>query len=178
VPKFIRNPLGSFGLSADWSDTVVQSYQNNLSGAVRAVGDVVVLLAPTSATAYWAPIVDSTITANDKRVIGVIGEKPAETGPDQPGGFAVAGTASTSGATFAAGAEVFIVVEGPARINIGANVVAALDTLTTFTTAGQAATNALAPAANAGIGSLIAIASEASTAKDANNTIRAYIKKM
>lgn len=178
MPKFIRNPLGSFGLSADFSDSTVQSYQNAPTGAVRAVGDVVILVVPVNATTYWAPIVTTTTTANDKSVIGVIGEKPAETGPDQPGGFASAGTASTSGATFAAGAEVFVIVEGPARINIGANVVAALDVLTTFTTAGQAATNALAPAANAGIGSFIGIAYEASTAKDANNTIRAYIKKM
>lgn len=176
--KMIRNPLGSFGLSADFSDTRVESYQNNPAGATRAVGDVVVLVPPVNATTYWAPIIGTTTVVNDKTVIGVIGEKPAETGPDQPGGFNTAGTVSTSGATFAVGTEVFVIVEGPGRINIAANVVAAADLLTTSAAAGVAATNAGAPAANAVIGSLIAVAAEANTAKDTNNTIRAYIKKM
>jgi hypothetical protein len=70
-----------------------------------------------------------------------------------------------------------VVISGPARVNIAANTVAANDLLTTSTAAGVAATNAGAPAANAVVGSILGVALEASGAKDANNTIRAYIMK-
>ena len=83
-----------------------------------------------------------------------------------------------SGATYAAGAVMPVIIRGPARINIGAaNTVAAGDLLTTSAVAKVAQTNAGAPGANANTMSLIAIAMEANTAKDANNTIRCYINK-
>jgi hypothetical protein len=155
----IANPAGVFGLTASPSTIDVESLQNN-SGATRTYGDVVVIDATGTQ-------VNTTTTANDKTVIGVVGQKAA-------GGV---GATAGDGTTYAAAAIMPVVVRGIARINIGTTTVAANDLLTTTTTAGVATTNAGAPAANAVTGSLIGVALEASGAKDSNNTIRAWIQK-
>lgn len=156
----IPNPAGSLGSFAATSGSqLVQDVVNN-SGATRTYGDVVVIDANgVNAT--------TTTTANDKTVIGVVGQT----------GQGTVGATTGDGSTYIAGRVMPVITRGIARINIGANTVASGDVLTTTTTAGQAGTNAGAPAANAVVGSLIAIALEASGAKDANNTIRAWIQK-
>jgi hypothetical protein len=155
----IANPAGVFGLTASSGLQMTVSMVNN-SGGTRTYGDVVVVDANgVNAT--------TTTTANDKTVIGVVGQRSA----------GVVGATLGDGATYAAGAIMPVVISGPARVNIAANTVAANDLLTTSTAAGVAATNAGAPAANAVVGSILGVALEASGAKDANNTIRAYIMK-
>lgn len=162
----ITNPQNAWQAGATWQD--YQAVQQevvemvNTSGAARTAGDVVTLDLTTIAD--YGQQATSTTTVNDKQVVGVVAPKTQ-------------GSLQSQGDTYAAGAVMPVIVKGPARINIGANAVAAGDVLTTSGTAGQAVTNAGAPAANAVVGSLIAIAAEASTAKDANNTIRAYINK-
>jgi hypothetical protein len=74
-----------------------------------------------------------------------------------------------------------IIIKGPARINIAANTVAAGGNLSSSAVAKVAATAAAAGSVGALqglVGSFIAIALESQAAKDANNTIRAYISKM
>lgn len=156
----IPNPAGSLGSFAATSGSqLVQDVVNN-SGATRTYGDVVVIDANgVNAT--------TTTSANDKTVIGVVGQT----------GQGTVGATTGDGSTYAAGRVMPVITRGIARINIGANTVASGDVLTSSTSAGVAATNAGAPAANAVVGSLIAIALEASGAKDANNTIRAWIQK-
>lgn len=156
----ITNPSGAFGQTATASQTI-RSYNNN-SGGTLLPGDVVVFGVDVTGANCT-----TTTTVNDKTVLGVVGAKsPSDS----------LSTQSAVG-TFAAGSSVPIVINGSARINIGANTVAAGDILTTSAVAKVAAVNAGAPAANAVSGSLIATALEASGAKDVNNTIRAYINK-
>lgn len=151
----VINPAGAFGLPLSGTniggavvmsdDGVFLSLINNSAG-VRTYGDVVVV----DVTGLLAT---TTTTANSLQVIGVV---------SQYGG---------SGAgTFAVGTPMLVQIRGIARVNIGTNTVAVNDILTSFTTAGQAATNnaLTAPTVNAGI----AVALEANAAKDTNNTIR------
>jgi hypothetical protein len=156
----IPNPAGSLGALVATSGTQRVVDMVNNSGATRTYGDVVVV----DATGTLAT---TTTTANDKKVIGVVGQT----------GQGSVGATQGDGSTFAANAVMPVIVEGIARINIGANTVAVNDLLTTTTTAAVAGTNAGAPAANAVIGSICAVALEANGAKDTNNTIRAYVMK-
>jgi hypothetical protein len=156
----ITNPSGAFGLAASASP-YVRTYNNN-SGATLLPGDVIVFAADVTGAN-----ITTTTTVNDKTVLGVVGAKtPSDSLSTQ-----------NPAVTFPVGAPVPVVLSGPARINIGANTVAAGDLLTTSAVAKVAATNAGTPAANAVTGSIIGTALEASAAKDTNNTIRAYIQK-
>lgn len=174
--KQIANPNGSFGLSADVQDYMLSKWQNNPSGTTRNVGDVVVVINPAgNTTTYYTPLVDGTTAAADVKVWGVVGE-PQATGPDSPGGFNTAGTEGTSGKTFIAGAEIPIVSEGVARINIAGNVVTQGAFLTTSGTTGVAVASATPT-----IGTVIAVALDTSTnaiTVGGVTTIRALIKKM
>jgi hypothetical protein len=177
--KLISNPAGAYGLSPDFADYVKPTYQNNPSGSTRTVGDVVIIPQPAgNTTTYLTPIVDTTTTAADIKVIGVVGE-PQATGPDsgQVGGQNQAGqNEGPSGKTFLAAAELPVVTDGIARINIGGGTITAGATLTTSTTAGVATASAT-PA----LGTVIAVALDTSTnaiTVAGTTTIRAIIKKM
>ena len=159
----IPNPAGLYGLSGVTAP-IFREMVNNSGGTVLP-GDVVVFATDTTGV-----LVTTTTTVNDKTVLGVVAARvPSDSINTQP--------ATGPGLPYAAGAVVPVIVNGPARINIAANTVAAGDILTTSAVAKVAATNAGAPAANAVTQSLIAIALEAQGAKNANNTIRCYINK-
>ena len=155
----IPNPAGLYGLTGvpqPWAIDLV-----NNSGGTLLPGDVVVI-------DVTGTLANTTTTLNDKTVVGVVGAKaPSDSINTQ--------SATGPGLPYAAGAVIPVIVKGPARINVGANTPALDDTLTPSTVAKVAITNATALAANTVIESLIAVALE--TAKDANNTLRAYINK-
>jgi hypothetical protein len=155
----IQNPAGAWQAGATWgtgnvptSAQRLDEYQNN-SGASITTAQVVV-------TDVTGSLATTTTTANDKTTIGVVAQRSA-------------GSTQTLQDTFLAGVPIPVVTQGVARINIGSNTVAVGDILCASGTAGVAVTNNAAT-----VGQAIAIALEASSAKDANNTIRAYIKKM
>jgi|SRR5215510_6246647 len=158
--KTITNAAGMWGMAAD-SNPTVRTFVNNSAGTL-APGDVVCFTTDTTGV-----LCTTTTTVNDKTVLGVVAAKsPSDSLTAQPG------------VTYAVGAQTQVIVQGPARVNIAANTVAAGDLLTTSAAAKVAATNAGTPAANAVTGSIIAVALEASAAKDtATNTIRAYLTK-
>jgi hypothetical protein len=177
--KLISNPSGAYGLSPDFADYVKPTYQNNPSGTTRTVGDVVIIVPPAAnTTTYLPPQVDGTTTAADVKVIGVVGE-PQATGPDSGavGGQNQAGQGEgTSGKTFNAAAELPVVTDGIARINIGGGTITAGALLTTSGTTGVATASAT-PAT----GTVIAVALDTSTnavTVGGVTTIRAIIKKM
>jgi hypothetical protein len=181
MPKMMSNPAGAYGLSPDFQDYLENHYQNDpTNGTTRTVGDVVVALpGPANTTAYYNPQVGATTTAASAFVIGVVGE-PAASGPDSGqvgGGVGQAGGAGSSGKTFAKGAELPVVTDGIARINIAGNAVANGAALVTSVTTGVAAASAT-PA----LGTVIGIAIEDSTTSAVTvggvTTIRAIIKKM
>lgn len=161
LPQGIANPTGAFGLplsgvtvggSTVMTDDGLYIELTNNSGATRTYGDVVIV----DVTGLLA---NTTTTANDETVIGVV--------------------AQMGGPTWASGAPMLVQIRGVARVNIGANTVAAGATLASSATAGQAAavTAATAVTVNVngtlgGAGSLIGVALEANGAKDTNNTIR------
>lgn len=155
----IVNPAGAYGNTATPGGADVVDFVS-AAAAARVTGDVVILsgVAGTS--------IATTTGANSFLVIGVVA----------PAGVGALGSVS-DGTSYAVGAIVPVIIRGPARINIGANTVAAGDLLTTSTTAGVAATNAATTVATA-VGTLIAVALEASAAKDANNTIRCWVQRM
>lgn len=161
--KQISNPGGLYGQTAD-PNPITRDVVNN-SGGTLLPGDVVVFAADVTGV-----LATTTTTVNDKTVLGVVAARvPSDSLNTQASGG--------PGLPYAAGAVMPVVVNGPARIQIAANAVAAGDLLTTSAVAKVAVLNAGAPAANAVTGSIIAIALEASGVKDANNTIRAYINK-
>lgn len=131
----------------------------NTSGGTLAHGDVVVV--DTSATQMpTAPgsctgAVKTTVTALDVTVVGVV---------------SVDGTPNTNAGTIPVNGACLVCISGVARVNIGANTVAAGAALGTTTTAKQAGS------VTATIGATLGFALEAQTAKDANNTIRALVK--
>ena len=154
LPQGIANPKGAFGLPLSGTNLggqVVMTNDHfdveviNNSAAARVYGDVVVIdVTGTLAT--------TTTTANDKTVLGVVSQSNSNP-TNCPIGF-----------------PMLVTVRGVARVNIGANTVAAGDVLASFTTAGQAVTNnALTAPTNA---AAIGIALEANAAKDTNNTLR------
>jgi hypothetical protein len=168
--KQIGNPAGSYGLTADPQQQSVIDCVNNSGGTLQE-GDVVVC------TDVNGIQVTTTTTLNSPQVMGVVGQgAPGSSGLVSGGGAGAIETglgAASSVSTFAAGATVPVVVFGPARVNIGANAVAAAGVqLGTFTTVKQAATVTLAAGT---IGAIIAISQEAAAAKDANNTIRCMV---
>lgn len=131
----------------------------NNSGGTLQHGDVVVwdttAAGLPTAPADGGKLVTTSTTANDPQVAGVVSTD---------------GTASTNSLTVPAGGNCLICIGGVARVNIGAGTVAKGGLLSTTTTAKQAAT------ATTALGNLLGVATEAQTAKDANNTIRAIIK--
>lgn len=169
----IENVGGAWTTGAQWQTNVTPQnievvwYVNN-SGATRTAGDVVV-------ADYVAGLnANTTTTASDVTVVGVV------TNRDPSQALVTAQTAAPAD-TYAAGAIMPVVIKGHARINIASNTVAAGANLATSTAVGVAAVPATAAsvaALQALVGSFIAIAAEAQSAKDANNTIRCYIQKM
>lgn len=157
--KQITNPGGLYGLAAD-ADPDVKYYVNNSAGTLLP-GDLVVFAADVTGV-----LATTTTTASDVTSLGVVA---AQDNPSDSLRTAAAGD------TYPVGAVMPVVVKGPARINIAANTVAA-GALLGSTTAAKVA-GAVASAAGL-IGGFIGIALEAQSAKDANNTIRAYIQKM
>lgn len=119
----------------------------------------------------------TTLTQGDVVVIDATGTLVTTT--TSAGALATIGVITTTGdaavdaTPIAIGAPCKVVTGGVARIQIGSGTVAAGDILTSTTTAKRAVTNN-----SATLGTAIAIALEASTAKDANNCIRAIIGKM
>jgi hypothetical protein len=157
----IPNPAGLYGFAGVPNVQHVEVVNN--SGGTLLPGDVVAFT-----TDVTGCLVTTTTTLNDKTVLGVVAARvPTDSINTQ--------SATGPGLPYSAGAVIPVIVRGPARINVGANTPAAADILTTSTVAKAAITNAGAPAANAVIGSLIAICIAA--AKDANNTVVAYINK-
>lgn len=161
----ITRPPGVWDAGATWGNfypSVGQQthmVRNDPAGTTRTAGDVV----SVALDANGNLVAQVPSGANDKAVYGVVAPEAS-------------GSTQTAGDTYTAGQDMPVIINGVGRINVAANVVAAKDVLTTTATA-AAAVNAGAPAANAVVGSLIAVALEASTAKDVNNTIRAIIGK-
>lgn len=154
----------------------------NTSAGTLAHGDLVIVdtSAAANATTGWIPFpavaappispqaagvaVTTSTTANDKRVLGPI----SQTGD----------AGSFSGSTIAIGANAWVVVAGIARVQIGAQVVVANDTLYQSGTAKQAISQTAATvtaAAGTYLGASCGVALEATAAKDAQNTVRAII---
>lgn len=106
-------------------------------------------------------VANTTTTAADVNVVGVVSQKPTPAG-----GFQI--STSTSGMN-----TVPVITSGPARVQIGANVVTLGAFLVSSTTAGSAQASATPT-----IGTVIAIAKESSTSKDSASTIRCWIAKM
>jgi hypothetical protein len=160
--KVLGNPAGMWGATADTQAQEVIECVNN-SGGTLLPGDLVVM------TDLNGVLVATTTTASDPAVIGVV--LPVDRGLRTVG----------AGETYASGAQIPVCVRGPARVNIAANTVAAGAPLASSTAAKVAAVPATAAsvaALQALVGSFIGNAMEAQSAKDANNTIRAYIQKM
>lgn len=160
--KTIANPAGSFGLTADTDAQTVVEVVNGSAGTLLP-GDVVI------ASGVAGTTVTTIASASSKLVVGVV--LPTDRG--------LRTVASTE--TYAAGALMPVCILGPARINIAANVVVAGDPLSTSAVAKVAAVAAAAgsvAALQALAGSFIGSALEATAAKDANNTIVAWISKM
>jgi hypothetical protein len=155
--KTISNPGGLYGLTADPASQIVAIVVNN-SGGTLIEGDVVVC------TDVAGIAVTTTTSGNSVNVVGVVG--PA-------GAIGTGAGATASIALYAAGATMPVIMQGPGRVNIGANTVAAGSVLTTFTTVKQAQTIA---AAVGQIGAVIGVSLESQAAKDVSNTIRCFIK--
>lgn len=159
----INNPGGVWGLTPNPMSAEYVDALNN-SGGTLLPGDVVVFSTDTTGSK-----ITTTTTASDPTVLGVVGARvPSDS----------LSTQTTD--TYAAGAVVPVIIRGPARINIAANTVTAGAALATSTAAKVAAVPGTAgsvAALQALAGSFIATAYESQAAKDANNTIRAYISK-
>jgi hypothetical protein len=165
--KQISNPGGLYGLTADPNPISIDVVNN--SGGTLLPGDLVCFT--TDVTGVLAT---TTTTPSDTSVWGVVAAKvPSDSLNTQ--------SATGPGLPYASGAVMPIIIKGPARINIAANTVAAGGNLSSSAVAKVAATAAAAGSVGALqglVGSFIAIALESQAAKDANNTIRAYISKM
>ena|SRR6516165_9978414 len=161
--KQINAPAGIWGApgAGTAEQHIVQCF--NSSGVVLNHGDVVVIdtsAAQMPAVVAGAPngatgAVTTTTTAQDAKVLGVI---------------TIDGTPNSNGDTINPLDTCFVCIGGVARVNIGANAVAAGASLGTTVTAKQAGS------VTAALGSNLGVALEAQTAKDAANTIRALIK--
>lgn len=164
VSKVITNPGGLYGQTADAGTEQEYVTVVNNSGGTLLPGDVVCFTTDTGGVN-----VTTTTTASDPTVLGVVAPNDL--------GLRTVGSAET----IASGAVMKVITKGPARVNIAANTVAAGAVVATSTAAKVAAvpgTAASVAALQALVGSFIAVALEAQTAKDANSTIRCYVQKM
>lgn len=152
----VINPSGVWGYAPTINPTV--KWFINGSGAARKPGDLVVMRGFTDG----ATVTTST-TVSDTTIVAVV----AAPGPSD--------SLTTQGTTisFAAGQDMPCIVEGPARVNVGANTPAVGDLIGTSAVAGAGNTVATPTP-----GQAIAVALEAGAAKDANNTIRCYVTKV
>lgn len=165
--KQIQAPLSVWGAPTTGAaeQKLLECFNN--SGAVLQHGDVVIV--DTSAGQMPAVVagaansstgaVTTTAVAKTPQVVGVV---------------STTGDASTNASQVPIGGVCQVCIAGIARVNVGAGVAAAFSFLQTAAVLKQAAGNA-APAA-ADIGTIFGVALEAAAAKDANNTIRAFIR--
>lgn len=168
--KQISNPNGLYGLVADPNNQIIIEMVNN-SGGTLVEGDVVIC------TDVNAIQVTTSTAGNDTAVVGVVGPG-AQLAPalGSAGGIGAIGSglaAASNTSTYPNLSVIPVVVFGGARVNIGGNTVAAKGVLTSFTSAKQA--QAIA-AALTQIGAVIGQALESQAAKDANNTIRCFLR--
>lgn len=160
--KTISNPAGVWGDAGYLADDQIVVEMVNGSAGTLLPGDVVIVKTTLGGTA------NTTTAALDKDVTGVV--LPKDRGVRTVG----------SSETYAVGAVMPVCVFGVARINIAANTVADKALLTTSAAAKVAATaTPVSTVAElvAVWGAVIAVALEADSAKDANNTILAKIGK-
>lgn len=149
--KQLGNPAGAWGGSADGAGAIVMDFK---ASAAMTEGDVVIL----DVTDPTGNSVIKTTTPTSLLVVGVVG-------PQAQGALG-----AVSGATaYAAGVVVPVIVYGPARVNVGANAVAAGAIVQTSATSGAV------DDAAAAIGTGVAVTLETQAAKDANNTIRCFV---
>lgn len=153
--RMISNAAGVWGQTSQADQVILM--MTNTSGATRTTGDIVIVDTANLATHG----VTTTTGGGNVLVVGVV----SAFGDDFSGL-----------ATFANGAPMPVCISGTARVNIGAIAFVAGDFVTTGATAGVAGRTAAAGLVAATIGFSIGIALEAAAAKDANNTIRCYIK--
>ena len=158
--QLIGNPNNAFGQptpniqgSSPMQNEDVTIWSAFAGYATPSYGDVVT--SDVSGT-----VANTTTTAADVNVIGVVSQKPTP-----PGGFQI----STSSSGFN---TLPVITSGPARVNIGSNTVTTGAFLVSSTTAAQAQSSATPT-----IGTVIAIAKESSTSKDSANTIRCWVVK-
>jgi hypothetical protein len=166
LPQGIANPKGAFGLAL--AGTLI-------GGQIAMTNDILTIeLTNTTANAlqYGTVVTFSdatglnggtTATANSLTVAGVI----AQYGCNM---ISIAGTPTPA---IPPGGNMMVIVRGVARVNIAANTVAANDVLASSTAAGVAVTNNALTAAT--VNAAVAIALEASGAKDGFNTVRARV---
>lgn len=153
--RSINNPTGVWGLTSQADQLILMC--TNTSGATRTSGDIVI--ADTANLATHG--VTTTAGGANANVVGIVSAFD-----DDFSGLA----------TFANGAPIPICVGGICRVNIGAIAFVAGDFVVTGATAGVAGRVAAAGLVAAQIGMAIGVALEAAAAKDAQNTIRCWIK--
>jgi hypothetical protein len=165
-PQGIANPKGAYGLATAGT---------NIGGQIVMTNDILVieLVNSTAGPLQYGTVVtfsDATglnggtsATANALTVAGVISQYGT-----QP--ITIAGVPTPA---IAPGGAMLVVVRGVARVNIAAGTVAVGDVLANSATAGVAATNNALTAAT--VNAAVAIALEASGAKDSFNTVRAKL---
>jgi hypothetical protein len=165
--KLLEAPLGVFGLTnTGAAEQKVLACFNN-SGAVLQHGDVVII----DNSAGQMPAV---VAGAQNSITGAVTTTAGAKSPLVAGAVSATSDASTSSQLFAAGATVPVCFAGCARVNVGAGVAAANSFLQTAAVLKQAVGNA-APAAG-DIGTIFGVALEAAAAKDANSTIRAFLR--
>lgn len=160
--KLIQTPLSVYGsgFTGQSEQKLIECVVSGL-GATLFHGDIVIYEQATGLLAAGGAQLNVVNTATPKSplVVGVI---------------SITGDPTTSSASVAPGGLVQVCIGGVARMNIGAQACAAGSLMQTSAVTRQALGNA-APAA-ADIGTIIGVALEAAAAKDANNTIRCFIR--
>lgn len=152
MPTAITNPLGANGQTATSGAQEVRWLVNASAAAVTP--GMVVIASGVNGLAFA-----TTTSAASLLVIGVVGE------PTPNGDL----SAAASLKSYAIGEVAPIIVNGPARVYVAGLTVAAGAIIQTSTTAGAV------DDAAAAIGTGIGVTLEASSAKDANSTIRCWI---
>lgn len=156
----INNPNAAWSAGATYAppptttDSQVVVIGVNNSGGTLHTGDVVII-------DVTGCLFTTTTTAGDLAVYGVALPRSGD------------GLADDTYDAYASLDVMRVCIEGVARVNIASNTVALKDLLTASSAAKVAVTNN-----SATIGEVIAVALEASSAKDSNNLIRALIGKM
>lgn len=154
--KQIQSDSPVWGYAGNAEQKIIETYNN--SGITLFTGDVV--------------IIDLT-TLNAAPATGASGGMKTTTVASDPltaGVVSLTGDATTNGQGIPPGGSMYVCYFGVARVNIGANTVAASAAISSSATARVAA------AVAAAVGGSLGVALEANTAKDANNTIRCFIK--